>query len=645
MRIRHIKISTWRHFSNIELSLTQDAGLVCIVGANGTGKSHLLELIAACAHRLGLSQGIETPRGDPFSDEHDFSLTFFLAEGVSEAVDKELTEAPGFGDWDRTLHIQSRRAAGGHSQSVRAGGIVDAGQSTSFADKVIGKLRNSKSVHFLSLDADRAYPKKNININEIAQAYEIDWAGSEYTRGRSFKSTATLYEEWIKYFLAQENQAGTILIKNIRQARQTGQAEPVFSDHFLAYRDALQQVLPHVVFAGIDSKGRRMLFNTTGLELSFDQLSGGEREIAFLVGQIDRFGLRQGLFLLDEPELHLNADLIRLWVGYLTSTIETGQIWLATHSLEAVEAAGQQATFVLERNETTRKVDRLSRLDQRPVLSALSRAVGTPAFSISNLVFVFVEGEEGVGERERFRNLAGLPQDVRFMECGSCNEVLRRVGVIRALANESETGLRIGGVVDRDFRSDAEVTSLKDMNAVHVLPVHEVENFFLHPATLDLLLKQNGRGWVSAVEVIRGAADARAGSWIYQFAMATRNAQNLPEVATAAKDLAKRMQWVQVSAERDASLDKIVGASSLDPENQSKLRQILSLGIDTYSRKRSEPTLWKTCEGKQVLNDVARALGFAGAPTLTQAAFAAWSREGVAVPEELMELRSYLSAL
>jgi energy-coupling factor transporter ATP-binding protein EcfA2 len=164
MRIRHITISTWRrHFSNIELSLTQDAGLVCIVGANGTGKSHLLELIAACAHRLGLSQGIETPRGDPFSDEHDFSLTFFLAEGVSEAVDRELTEAPGFRDWDRTLHIQSRRAAGSHSQSVRAGGIVDAGQSTSFADKVIGKLRNSKSVHFLSLDADRAYPKKNIN--------------------------------------------------------------------------------------------------------------------------------------------------------------------------------------------------------------------------------------------------------------------------------------------------------------------------------------------------------------------------------------------------------------------------------------------------------------------------------------------------
>ena len=90
MRIRTVKINRWRHFENITLQLDDNTGLVCIVGANGTGKSHLLELIAACAHRLGLSQGIEIPRGDPFSDKRDFSLQFFLAIGVSEAVDQGL---------------------------------------------------------------------------------------------------------------------------------------------------------------------------------------------------------------------------------------------------------------------------------------------------------------------------------------------------------------------------------------------------------------------------------------------------------------------------------------------------------------------------------------------------------------------------
>jgi hypothetical protein len=323
-------------------------------------------------------------------------------------------------------------------ERIEAGGIAHADQRIQFAQDVIRALRQSQSVHFLSLDADRAYPKKTIHPHEIAQAYEIDWAATEYTRGRSFKTTAMLYDEWIKYFLAQENQSGTRLIRDIRLARQTHDAEPTFIDHFKGYKEALQQVLPHVVFAGVDSKKLMLLFDTTGLELSFDQLSGGEREFAFLIGQIDRFGLRHGLFLLDEPELHLNADLIRLWVAYLTSTVQTGQVWLATHSLEAVEAAGQQATFVLERNDATRRVDSLDRLDTRPVLSALSRAVGTPAFSISNFLFVFIEGEEGVGERERFRRLSGLPHNVRFMECGSCHEVLRRVRAIRNVATESD---------------------------------------------------------------------------------------------------------------------------------------------------------------------------------------------------------------
>jgi hypothetical protein len=388
-----------------------------------------------------------------------------------------------------------------------------------------------------------------------------------------------------------------------------------------------------------------LLFDTTGLELTFDQLSGGEREIAFLVGQIDRFGLRNGLFLLDEPELHLNADLIRAWIAYLTGTVATGQIWLATHSLEAVEAAGQKATFVLERNEVTRKVDSLARLDTRPVLSALSRAVGTPAFSISQLLFVFVEGEESVGERERFRNLAGLPQNVRFMECGSCNEVLRRVASIKALARESEAGIRIGGVVDRDFRSDADANALNNDNGVFVLPVHEGENYFLHPATLDVLLQQNGRDQLVPKNLIREAADARAGSWIFQHALATRNAKTLPGISVMAKELAKGLTWDQITANRNAAIQRIVNASGYVADDQRKLGAILDISANAYERVRAEDDLWKVCEGKQVLNDVARTVGFADASALVQAAFASWGREGGQIPDELTEFRRYLAGL
>lgn len=645
MRIRNIKIGKWRHFENIELQLEENTNLVCVVGANGTGKSHLLELIAACAHKFGLSQGIEIPRGDPLSDPHDFSLQFYLSEGVSTAIDEGLKGEPVFQEWDRTLTIQARNLPGNTLNRIDAGGVGDNGKSTQFANRIIEQLRQTKEVHFLSLDADRSYPKKNISVNEIAQAYEIDWGGIEYTRGRSFKTTTTLYDEWLKYFLAQENQSGTRLIQNMRRAKKSGAKLPEFEDHFEEYASSLQKVLPHVLFTGVDSKKRTLLFDTTGLELSFNQLSGGEREIAFLVGQMDRFGLRQGLFLLDEPELHLNADLIRVWVSYLTSTVSTGQIWLATHSLEAVEAAGQQATFVLERNQETRKVNGLTRLDRRPVLSALSRAVGTPAFSISQLLFVFIEGEEGVGERERYRKLAGMPQNIRFMECGSCNEVLRRVATIKALANETETGIRIGGIVDMDFRFEAEVIALYNENGIFVLPVHEEENFFLHPTTLTTLLNQMGRNELNPIKLICNSADTRAGSWIFQHAMATRNARSLPDIPMAAKEKAKSLTWAQINTDKNSAIQNIIEECKFGSPDSGKLQNLLEISIKSYSRKREESEFWKVCEGKQVLNSVAKDVGFPNAFGLIQASFSLWERDDTQIPSEVVSFREYLNSL
>jgi len=649
MRIRRIHIAKWRNFEDVSLELDDDAALVCIVGANGTGKSHLLELIAACTHRLGLSQGVDIPRGDPFADPHEFAIQFYVAPLVSEATDAVARATPEYGLWDRTLTIQSQRNLDGGvppNTTITAGGVSTSQQSSDLALSVTDSLRQSKSVHFLSLDADRAYPKKSLNVNEVVQAYDTDWTGVEYTRGRSFRATTTLYDEWIKYFLAKENQLGTRLIEDMRRAGREGTPPPEFEDHFAEYAAALQRVLPQLVFTGVDPKGRTLLFDTTGSKkLTFNQLSGGERELAFLVGQIDRFGLRNGIFLLDEPELHLNSDLVRAWITYLTGTIATGQIWLATHSLEAVEAAGQHATFVIERNEATRSVGAIVRLDSRPILAALSRAVGTPAFSISQLAFVCIEGDEGIGEREAFHRLAGQPPAVRFIECGSCNEVVRRVATLKTMANETDAGIRIGGIIDRDFRSTADARRLASELGIAVLPVHELENFFLHPPTVDRLLVQNGLSNLDALNLIRDAADARAGGWIFQYAMASRHGSSLPSMPAMAKERAKAMSWNAWDTDSAGTVEAIVSVVGFSGAHLGKFSQLLEIAQRAYGSQRESENLWRDCEGKQVLNDICRRIGFANAPTMMQATFALWEREIELLPEELNEVRNYIGAL
>ena len=150
-----------------------------------------------------MAPGIEIPRGDPFSDPHSFSLQFYLAEGVSDAIDQNLAGEANFAEWDRTLTIVSRSPDTGQNK-IEAGGIGDTNRRVQFAGQMIAQLRQSQSVHFLSLDADRSYPKKNFNVNEVAAAYEIDWAGVEYTRGRSFKTTTSYTMSGSNIFLHRE---------------------------------------------------------------------------------------------------------------------------------------------------------------------------------------------------------------------------------------------------------------------------------------------------------------------------------------------------------------------------------------------------------------------------------------------------------
>ncbi len=250
-----------------------------------------------------------------------------------------------------------------------------------------------------------------------------------------------------------------------------------------------------------------------------------------------------------------------------------------------------------------------------------------------------------MGERERFRRLADLAPDVRFMECGSCHEVLRRVDSTRALAQEAAVGIRLGGIVDRDFQASAAVTALEREHGVFVLPVHEVENFFLHPATLEVLFTQNGLDPARVLETIQQAADLRAGSWIFQYGMATASGESLPDMPALAKDRAKGMAWSAFNADRDSAIGSILALTGFCVDDQAKLRRILEVSIDVYSRKRAEQDLWKHCEGKQVLSDVSRVVGYNSPQTLMQAAFAAWKRSEAPISGEVASLRDYLARL
>ena len=639
MKITRISISSWRNFENVDIQVDENKKLLCVVGENGTGKSNILELIAASAHKFGLSPGTDIPRGNPFEEPHDFTLQFTFPEDFVSVFRDEPSGSPNDATWNGSLTLQSSNA----STKITAGGEHDNADAENIARQINQKLENLNDVHFLSLDGNRGYPKLNLQQHQIAQAYETNWSTKQFTKQRSFMNTATLYDEWLKYFLAKENQAGTEFLTVIRKSRQSGQVDPQFEDHFDSYKESLSTIFPHLIFTGVCPKRKTLLFNSSGLELSFDQLSGGEKEIAFLLGQIDRFSLRDGLFVLDEPELHLNSDLIRLWVAYLVDTFKSGQMWIATHSLEAVEAAGQDATFILERDNATRKVQKIYRLDSQPVLSTLSRAVGSPAFSISNYLFIYIEGDEKIGEREIFRKLVNSQRKTKFIEAGSCHEVIRRVRVIEDLAREANIEIRIKGVVDRDFRTEEDILMLEENHGIYVLCVHEIENFFIHPDVLMYLSIQNGIEDFEPDETILKLSDERAGNWIFQHANQSKIfPDTFIEWTSISKDLAKKVTWAEISSDQNAVIDTIFGSLNLPSKELKKLHIVFNKSVSKYEEIRNGNNLWKFCEGKQIMHQIAKKIGFTEPATLRSATFKVWESNTNLIPSELIYFRNHI---
>lgn len=586
------------------------------------------------------------PRGNPLDEEHDVELRLKFDIGL-----KELLTAGEHGEWestaakwDKTLTLKSSRAGSTHHHEVLAG-IPDTENETKarFGEFLKKKLQQREDTNYLSLDSDRAYPAAPVPAHQFAEAFDADWETPEFRRQRAHTTSRKKYDEWMKYCVGTEAQAATELTQAIRKAREEKKPDPEFVDAFEGYRSSIEQVLPHLHFRGVVHRKRTIVFDSAGLELEFKQLSGGEREIAFIVGQIERFRLRQGLLLIDEPELHLNPELVRRWVAYLRDTVEDGQVWIATHSMEAVEAAGPASTYILDRNPKTRKVSLAASFADRPIFGLLSAAVGSPAFSLVDRRFVFIEGDRQGVERDRYFNLletTGGTENLRFMEAGSCSEVVRKLEASKLLAEESDEQLHVGGIIDRDWRTEEEIRELQEQG-LFVLPVHEVENLYLFPDALDPVLKSLDRP-EDAHEVVRGGSDPTAGRWILEAAARTFGSQ----VARKTIGLSREWNWQRIHEAKDDFVSELVAVAGLVEDlDIARLRNELLAAVRRYETQRDSKAHWKECMGKETLRQVAALLGFRHVRPLTRLVSAALRDNGVPVPAELASIREYIDRL
>jgi hypothetical protein len=200
------------------------------------------------------------------------------------------------------------------------------------------------------------------------------------------------------------------------------------------------------------------------------------------------------LFLIDEPDIYLHADLQRSLINTLRG-LECDVI-IATHSSEIIAESELGELVIVDKSKR-----RSNRVQTSPQIKEAFRWVGTNLnVTLTQIAktgrVIFVEGQD-MSLLSRIAKQACLPKIASRRDFG----VIPMNGFRPEVAKERLEGMRAihGGeiksaiILDRDYRSDHETTNIREAcsefaDVVHLHGCKEIENFLLVPAAIDRAL-------------------------------------------------------------------------------------------------------------------------------------------------------------
>ena len=240
------------------------------------------------------------------------------------------------------------------------------------------------------------------------------------------------------------------------------------------------ELLPH----------RKIDLSGNGVHIEFDnqryhgkEMSDGERVILYMICQV--LVLKpDSILIIDEPEQHIHKAIInKLWDMLEAARQDCVFIYI-THDLEFALSRNSERVLWIKSYDGSKWDYELLDVNDFSDLPGdlLYEVIGTRE------KILFIEGKKDSYDyllyQEIFRD-----RGYHVIPCGGCQDVVKAVKSKRAY--EKLNKIIVCGIIDRDFRTEAEIAQLKKDN-IFCLDVAEVENLFVVPELLRLMAEQLG---------------------------------------------------------------------------------------------------------------------------------------------------------
>lgn len=293
MKISKVKIKDFKRFKDLTLDLgNTPAKIIALVGTNGCGKSSVLDAFIACGRTYGGYVG-------------DFSTPkiFYRTDNKNayELISIEYLD--------------------------NKGNVID--NSKLYHDHEFYK--NNKEIIFSFRSPYRYNTKLNITETKATQPIEKNSDGASCSLNldskveNNYRRLLGFYNQVMEEEDIKPSEARIKVIGLLNQS----------------IRNCLD--LEIVNLGNVERGNGTLSFKKSDSDItfSFDSLSAGEKEVVDIL--LDLFLRRDkyenSIFLLDEPELHINTAVQRKLIIEIDKLIgDGGQIWIATHSIGFLRA-------------------------------------------------------------------------------------------------------------------------------------------------------------------------------------------------------------------------------------------------------------------------------------------------------------------
>lgn len=243
---------------------------------------------------------------------------------------------------------------------------------------------------------------------------------------------------------------------------------------------------------------------------SYQNLSAGEKSAFDLILDmvVQSKYYPDAIYCIDEPELHMHTKLQGKVLRELYLLIPgKSQLWVYTHSIGMLQEAEdiekeKSGTVVFldfgNRDYDTDQIIQPSRIGKAVMDKFYELAFGDFAKLLLPKTIVFCEGDPNGGKRKDFDKtiystiFADTHPEAFFISAGSCNDIEKIEKNSGEIIQALLTGTQVIKIVDRDDRSEREVSDLMK-KGIRVLQKRNLESYLFDDSVIKKLCETVGK--------------------------------------------------------------------------------------------------------------------------------------------------------